>query len=99
MGAARRRLPTAHGTWCAPRSHRSSLRCSVWWEHDAGVRGSPSVTVTVDLTADVHAISPLVYGLNFPSDAQLAAGGITSVDIREPGDRHAVRPGPCGNVV
>lgn len=32
------------------------------------------VTVTVDAAADNHPISPLIYGMNFPSDAQLAAG-------------------------
>ena len=32
------------------------------------------VTVTVDASADNHPISPLIYGMNFPSDAQLAAG-------------------------
>lgn len=28
-------------------------------------------TVTVDPAADVHVISPLIYGMNFPSDAQI----------------------------
>ncbi|MFT3698358.1 MAG: glycoside hydrolase family 44 protein [Kofleriaceae bacterium] len=32
------------------------------------------VTVTVDATANPHPISPLIYGMNFPDDAQLAAG-------------------------
>jgi hypothetical protein len=34
-------------------------------------------TVTVDLTHDVHPISPLIYGANFPSDAQVSEGGLT----------------------
>lgn len=35
------------------------------------------ITVAVDPTADAHAISPLIYGANFPSDAQIAAGRLT----------------------
>lgn len=35
------------------------------------------VKVTVDPSADVHAISPLIYGLNFPSEEQLDLGNIT----------------------
>lgn len=35
------------------------------------------VKVSVDPSADAHPISPLIYGLNFPSDAQLDLGRIT----------------------
>lgn len=35
------------------------------------------VKVTVDPSADAHPISPLIYGLNFPDDAQLDLGKIT----------------------
>jgi MYXO-CTERM domain-containing protein len=34
------------------------------------------VTVTVDAAQDVHSISPLIYGMNFPDAAQLADGKI-----------------------
>src|SRR6185437_9997058 len=35
-----------------------------------------AVTVSVDPTQDVRPISPLVYGMNFPSAAQLSQGKI-----------------------
>src|SRR5262249_9106345 len=35
------------------------------------------VTVAVDPTADVHPISPLIYGVNFPSDALISAARLT----------------------
>lgn len=35
------------------------------------------VTVSVDTSADVHPISPLIYGINFASDGDLAAGHLT----------------------
>jgi MYXO-CTERM domain-containing protein len=35
------------------------------------------VTVAVDPTADVHPISPLIYGVNFPSDDQIDAAKLT----------------------
>jgi MYXO-CTERM domain-containing protein len=35
------------------------------------------VEVAIDPAADQRAISPLIYGLNFPSDAQLAEGRVT----------------------
>jgi hypothetical protein len=34
------------------------------------------VTVTVDPTLDAHAVSPLVYGMNFPSSTQITQGRI-----------------------
>jgi MYXO-CTERM domain-containing protein len=36
-----------------------------------GATARAQVTVAVDPTADVHPISPLIYGMNFPSDAQI----------------------------
>ncbi|MCC6554804.1 MAG: glycoside hydrolase family 44 protein [Polyangiaceae bacterium] len=35
------------------------------------------VTVAVDPTSDARPISPLIYGVNFPSDAQLEQAGLT----------------------
>jgi MYXO-CTERM domain-containing protein len=35
------------------------------------------VTVTVDPAADAHPISPLIYGVNFPTDAQIDAAHLT----------------------
>ncbi len=35
------------------------------------------VTVAVDPAANAHPISPLIYGVNFPSDAQIDAGRLT----------------------
>jgi len=35
------------------------------------------VTVAVDAAADTHAISPLIYGVNFPTAAQLATKTVT----------------------
>ena len=34
------------------------------------------VSVVVDTTADVHPISPLIYGINFAADADVAAGNL-----------------------
>ncbi len=38
---------------------------------------SAEVLVSVDPTADRRPISPLVYGMAFPNDAQIAGGGVT----------------------
>jgi hypothetical protein len=35
------------------------------------------VTVSIDPSADVHPISPLIYGVNFPADAQISEGRLT----------------------
>lgn len=40
----------------------------------AATRAEAQVTVSVDPGADVHPISPLIYGVNFPSAAQLSEG-------------------------
>jgi len=40
-------------------------------------RAAAQVTVEVDPSADARPISPLVFGINFPSDAQIDAGGLT----------------------
>src|SRR5262249_17930868 len=40
------------------------------------VVASAQVTVTVDAAQDVHPISPLIYGMNFPSAAQISAAKI-----------------------
>jgi MYXO-CTERM domain-containing protein len=36
------------------------------------------VTVAVDPSADAHVISPLIYGMNFPSDQQLSGAKVTA---------------------
>ncbi len=43
----------------------------------AASSASAQVKVAVDPSADAHPISPLIYGMNFPSAAQVAGGGIT----------------------
>src|SRR5262245_43969386 len=45
------------------------LLAPVWVAH-------AQVTVSVDATADNHPISPLIYGMNFPSDQQITAAKI-----------------------
>ncbi len=35
------------------------------------------VVVTIDPTADAHAISPLIYGMNYASSAQISSGGVS----------------------
>jgi hypothetical protein len=42
-----------------------------------GARANAQATVAVDPSADAHPISPLIYGANFPSEAQIAAGRLT----------------------
>jgi hypothetical protein len=42
----------------------------------AAVAAGAQVSVAVDPTQDAHAISPLVYGMNFVTDAQVTAGKI-----------------------
>ncbi|APR80133.1 Endoglucanase A precursor [Minicystis rosea] len=44
----------------------------------AGTSGARAqVKVTVDPSADAHVISPLIYGMNYPADAQITEGRIT----------------------
>jgi hypothetical protein len=42
----------------------------------AAAGASAQVSVAVDPTQDAHVISPLIYGMNFATDAQIAAGKI-----------------------
>jgi hypothetical protein len=54
------------------------IACSIFLVAVAvSARASAQASVAVDPTADVHPISPLIYGANFPSEAQIKAGRLT----------------------
>ncbi len=53
----------------------SSLVVASAWTSSAVAQA----VVTIDVTADVHPISPLIYGQNFPSSSQLDDGKLTAM--------------------